>query len=274
MTNAGLPCVDTIQVDEGIIRFHVDGDSSGSKNGWYCFLGGDVAAGCFGSWKTEQRVTWCEKREHALSPAEKSKHKTQMAEARAKADETRELERAAARKKAAEIWEKAQPAPLDHPYLAAKSIKPHGVRVRDDGRIIVPMRDAADLLHTLQHIGDDGEKKFLYGGDPKAHYYAMGKADSRIYICEGFATAATVHEITGDAAAVAFTAGNLLSVANVIRAKLSDLEITIAGDNDAHKAVNVGVVKAMEAARTVGGQVAIPKFANTESKAHKQSRTS
>ncbi len=104
-------------------------------------------------------------------------------------------------------------------------------------------------------------------------------------VCEGIATAATVREATGFAAVVAFDAGNVLSVAETIRAKYPSDQIIIAGDNDAgticprHKQegapapldprgkrpewcrCNPGTTAAMKAAAAIGGLAAVPKFA-------------
>ena len=62
--------------------------------------------------------------------------------------------------------------------------------------------------------------------------------------------------------AVAFDANNLLPVAEAIRAKLLDLKLIIAADDDWKSEVNTGVTKAKEAAHKVGGYLAVPNFPN------------
>ena len=91
-----------------------------------------------------------------------------------------------------------------------------------------------------------------------------------ILIAEGYATAATLHEMTDMPAIVAFNAGNLLPVAQTYRALYPDRVIYIAGDDDWQRAaeldgqglpkVNVGRVKAEEAAAAIGGQAVFPSF--------------
>ncbi|EQD69769.1 DNA primase domain protein, partial [mine drainage metagenome] len=70
-----------------------------------------------------------------------------------------------------------------------------------------------------------------------------------------YATGASVHEATGAAVAVGFSAGNLRPVAEELRAKFPALHIVIAGDNDKN---GTGQRAALEAARTIGALVAIP----------------
>jgi putative DNA primase/helicase len=82
-----------------------------------------------------------------------------------------------------------------------------------NGALVVPARDAAGVLHTLQFIGADGGKRFLSGGRIAGCYYAMGRVGNEVLVCEGFATAATVFMATGQATAAAFNCGNLQAVA-------------------------------------------------------------
>src|SRR5262249_27530129 len=123
-----------------------------------------------------------------------------------------------------------------HPYLQAKGIKSHGLRLHDSA-LVIPMRDTAGLIHSLQFIGPDGEKRFLTGGPGKGGYFSIGKPSGTVCIAEGFATAASVHEATGYAVAVAFNAGNLLAVALALRDKLPAARIVICADNDARDAL-------------------------------------
>src|ERR1700732_5475970 len=82
-----------------------------------------------------------------------------MRRAREPEDAKRKVE---AREKAAFIWQAAETAPGDHPYLVKKGIKAHGLRLHD-GALAVPMRDGVEL-HSLQFIGPEGDKRFLSRG--------------------------------------------------------------------------------------------------------------
>ncbi len=168
-----------------------------------------------------------------------------------------EARRRAARDKAASIWRDLSPAPDNHPYLVRKRVHNHGLRV-SGGALVVPIRNSAGVLHSLQFIDGDGQKRFLSGGRKKGCYFAIGAPTGRLCIAEGYATAASVHEVTGYAVAVAFDAGNLAPVALALRAKYPSLILTICADNDADAPHNTGLTKAREAALAVGALLAVP----------------
>jgi putative DNA primase/helicase len=171
-----------------------------------------------------------------------------------------QAQRAEARESALRIWGSAKPAPDSHPYLARKAVKSHGLRVDTDGRLLVPMRDAAGELHSLQRIAADGQKRFLSGGRVSGCYFAIGRPGDVLCIAEGYATAATIHEATGYPVAVAFNAGNLLPAARAIRDKLPNVRLIVCADDDAATDGNPGIKYATEAARVVGAQLALPGF--------------
>ncbi|MBI4468897.1 MAG: DUF3987 domain-containing protein [Acidobacteria bacterium] len=163
-----------------------------------------------------------------------------------------------ARKRAKVLWQGASPAPNDHAYLLRKGIKAHGLRL-NDGRLVIPLLDGEEI-QSLQFIGLDGEKRFLTGGRITGCYFPIGKPDGSLCIAEGYATGASIYEATGCAVAVAFTAGNLLPVAQALRVKFSDLRLIVCADDDAKKPGNLGLTKAREAALAVAGLLAIPDF--------------
>src|SRR5262249_15569695 len=164
--------------------------------------------------------------------------------------------------KASEIWNAAQLA-TDYPYLTRKGIKTHGARLHN-GSLVIPMRDGGEL-HSLQFITPDGQKRFLTGGRGAGCYFSIGTVTESRTLCiaEGYATGATIHEATGYPVAVAFNAGNLEPVARALRKKFPDLRLIICADDDVTTAGNPGLTKATEAARSVGGLVAVPDFGTT-----------
>ena len=129
--------------------------------------------------------------------------------------------------------------------------------------LLVPVRDAAGTLHGLQFIGPDGVKRFKTGTAVAGCYHAIGKPNGKILIAEGYATGATLHEITGYAVACAFNAGNLKPVAEALRVKYPNAELVLCADDDHLIDGNPGLTKATEAARAVGGLLAVPVFPET-----------
>ncbi len=169
----------------------------------------------------------------------------------------------AAAARAARIWESAQPAPADHPYLQRKQVGPNGLRCDSFGNLIVPLRDAEGMLHTIETITPMGEKRYLGGGAKAGHFSTIGAAlaaaDSFL-ICEGWATGASLHEATGLPVVAAMDAGNLAPVANQLRRTYPDTAITIVADNDDKpgRDINPGVTAATRAAVSIDARLAVP----------------
>jgi len=180
----------------------------------------------------------------------------------------------------------SSPARLGSPYLKGKRVANFGLRYAKDGNILVPVRDINNKLWSVQTIDKDGEKRFAKDGrktglmhviDPdqkigekasQASKPSIGKGT--VFIAEGYATAASIHEATNRPAVVAFDAGNLLAVAKAVHKKYPEAQIVIAGDND-HKLENkrqgnVGKIKAVEAARAVDGYAVTPDFTPEQKK--------
>ncbi len=264
MSNAGIVTNDPIIADGELHRIHVNDDRQRDKNGWYVIYSDAIPAGAYGCWKRDISETWCAKETSKLSSQERETFTRRMEAAKAEREQERKRVHAEAQARAQKIWGAAKPAPESHPYLTKKKIGAHGLRVAVQGKykdsLVVPLRDAAGVIHSLQYIAEDGTKRFLTGGRVSGCYFAIGKPRGKIYIVEGFATGATVREVNGEAVAVAFDKGNLGAVAKSLRGKFPDARIIIAGDNDHQTEGNPGKTKALEAAGAVGGLVALPVF--------------
>ncbi|WP_197692595.1 AAA family ATPase [Geobacter sp. DSM 9736] len=241
-----------------MIRFPTS-DRRGDDAGW-CKLFDDGQAGVFGDWRSGVSDTW--QGNTPKTDGERAAFLARVKQAREEAARVQEQERAECRKRSAEIWGSATEAKPENPYLLAKQVKPYGVRQWQDN-VLVPVRDSGGTLHGLQFIGPEGAKKFKKGTAVAGCYHSLGKPDGKIIIAEGYATGATLHEITGHAVAVAFNAGNLKPVAEALRAKYPDIEIIIAADDDHATEGNPGLTKATEAAQAVNGLLAVPAFPDT-----------
>ena len=259
---AGLAPVKALnlQSDSKVHRFCVEGDKPGSTNGWYVLHSHPLLAGAFGSWKTGESHTWCEKREgKPPTPAERAELQRQMKAAQAARAAELVNVQTAARERAAKLWATAHPATNAHPYLARKQIGAYGIRQLRD-MLVVAARDVNGELHTLQFISPDGSKRFLTGGRIVGCYFAIGRPVDSLLLCEGLATASTLHQATGRAVAVAFNCGNLLAVARVLRLKFPAMRLVVCADNDFQTQGNPGVTHARAAAQAVGGYLVVPKF--------------
>lgn len=258
MRAAGLEPPDVIEAGT-LHRFPGIGKRNGNTAGW-CKLFDDGLGGCFGDWSSGFSENWQAKHETPFSTVERGALKRHVAEAQAQFDSERRARQIEAAARAVAIWNAAAPAPGDHAYLVRKSIQAHGARLHN-GALLIPMRDGGEL-HSLQFIWPDGDKRFLAGGRVAGCYFSIGNTQGAAALCiaEGFATGATIHEATGHPVAVAFNAGNLKAVAQAMRARFPTLPLIVCADDDAGNEGNPGLTKASEAARAIGGLLAIPVF--------------
>ena len=253
----GMTPPDAINADGQIHRWNGTDKRGNTRNSWYSLHLDGTPAGSFGDWAGLEKQSWCAKRDHDLTDNERPVMRDRVRAAQRQRDAERDRMQAEAASRALTIWTTATPA-IEHPYLTRKAIKPHGIRT-DGHHLFVPMRCTAGKLHSLQTIDPDGEKRFLPGGRVKGTYFAMGKPDGIVILCEGLATGATIHE-RGAAVAVCFSAGNLLPVALALREKYPDMSITVAADDDWQTVGNPGLTAARAAASVVGGKLAVPNF--------------
>ena len=260
MREAGLTPPDAIEPGT-LHRFPGIDKGKGNEAGW-CRMFADGLGGVYGDWSNDLSASWQAARSAAFTPAERDALNRQIADARASAEAERKQRQSEAAAKAVSIWQAATPAPSDHAYLVRKGIKPHGAKLHN-GALVIAVREGADI-HSAQFIGEDGAKRFLTDGRVAGGYFSIGttKAAAALCIAEGFATGATLHEITGYPVAVAFNAGNLEAVALAMRAKLPDMQIIVCADDDPTQG-NPGRTKATAAALSIGAKLALPDFGET-----------
>lgn len=245
-------------------RCPVEGDSGNKKSGWYIFFNDKFPAGECGNWKTGECWTWCAKEERSLTSDERKiaqAHRTQATEARER--ERARLAQAAAMR-AEQDWACATEATV-HPYLGARGTESHGLKMLA-GKLLVPVRNLAGELCSLQRIDAAGNKEFLFGGAIKGNFHILpGKTDV-VAVAEGYATAASIHEATGWTVLCAFNCGNLLPVARAWREKNPDQRMIICGDDDRWKSEtgNPGRQAAEACAKEIGAAVVLPVFKRDE----------
>ncbi|WP_139154016.1 primase-helicase zinc-binding domain-containing protein, partial [Enterobacter hormaechei] len=186
----------------------------------------------------------------------------------AAAEAETEADRKAAAALAVRLMENTRPA-SGNAYLTCKGFpdrecpvlsathKTGGVTFRA-GDVVVPLYDDTGALVNLQLISSDGLKRTLKGGQVKGACHVIeGKkqAGKRLWIAEGYATALTVHHLTGETVMVALSSVNLLSLASLARQKHPACQIVLAADRDLN---GNGQKKATAAAEACEGVVALP----------------
>lgn len=227
--------------------------------GWYILHLDGIPAGAFGDWRTSLTCRWRAELNRPLSPGERAVHRKRMENIQQKQQAAAAERKIDSAERANAMWDKAIPAPNDHPYLVKKGVKSSGLRLLPGLSLVVPVMDGASLL-SLQFISATGQKLFMRGGQVSGGYFLLGEPHGVVHIAEGYATAASIHEATGVAVAVAFNAGNLLPVARKLRARLLDTSFIICADDDVAIVGNPGLTKAREAAQAIGALLALPDF--------------
>ncbi len=179
-----------------------------------------------------------------------------------------EADRKAAAALAAKLMEKSRPT-TGNAYLTRKGFpalecltltathKTGGVAYRA-GDVVVPLYDDTGALVNLQLINANGLKRTLKGGQVKGACHiieGIKQAGKRLWIAEGYATALTVHHLTGETVMVALSSVNLLSLASLARQKHPACQIVLAADRDLN---GDGQIKAAAAAEACEGIVALP----------------
>ena len=183
-------------------------------------------------------------------------------------------------------WEAAEPAGDQHPYLLAKRVRAHGLGlggwpVVDDngavvktlsGALLLPIMDAKNgkIISLQGYLLDmDGavQKRYLRHARKSGGCHMIGTppaAGGIVVFCEGYATGATIHELTGWCVVVAFDAPNLPVVAELMREQMTQAAFVIAADNDQWSKLgdiqNPGLHYAQRAAANTRACVVAPQF--------------
>ncbi|KGE04545.1 toprim domain-containing protein [Pseudohaliea rubra] len=221
-------------------------------------------AGAAGDWREGSSLTWTADR-RPLSTEDRQR----MAAAAKAARAQRERERAQAQQRAAERaranWDAAAPATVAHPYLQAKQLPAVGVR-ESAGLLLVPLVDVHGTLHNLQRIDAAGRKRFLPGGRVRGLFCLLGtvRDGQPLYVCEGFATGASIGHAMQVPVACAMSANNLLPVAEALSRHYPAAALVVAADNDHRTEGNPGMRYGAEAARKVGAGLTWPTVCNLE----------
>jgi putative DNA primase/helicase len=248
-------------IADGKIRRCNTKQRNGRGDGSYLLhLDGAIPAGGFQNWQDGLGwENWHFNPGRELTAAERVEINQKTDAAAKERDETNSRNQAKAADKAQRLWDSAAKADQPHAYLQRKGIAPHGARLKY-GCLLIPVFDQAGTLANLQFIRPDGSKSFLKGGRVEGCSYRIPGDPVRICIVEGFATGATIAEITGATVIVAFNAGNLLAVAEAVSKTAAGAGIIVCADDDWKRKGNPGLAKARAAARTIGARLAVPSF--------------
>jgi len=174
---------------------------------------------------------WSSKNHSELTEEQKAHFKEQI-----------EKQRLAEKKKAEKsieearnTWLKAKSADVNS-YIKKKNVIPYGVKELH-GTLLIPIYDQNNCVINLEKIWFDENGRKCIGRITGASTHGVGvislpkNENEIIYLGEGFATMATVHEATGSPSFFSFGAGNLKRSYDLIKAKYKNKVVIIADNN-------------------------------------------
>ena len=257
MLAAGVTPPDELILDGQLRRFRTDNKRT-DRSGWYVGHADGIVTMIWGDWRQgiEQTIKATIKRPYTV--AEEMAHVARVAAAKAARDAERKKQNQAAASTVDIIWSEGAAASPEHPYLKRKGIQPHGAKITGDGRLMVPLFDGSGVLASLQYIDAEGGKLYHPGGSVSNKFCIIGTLDvpGVLYVAEGYATAATIHEVSKRPVVVAYSASNLVSVTGTMRDLYGQQQdIVIVADNDAS---GVGQKYAEQACAKYGVRMVMP----------------
>jgi len=228
-----------------------------------------------GTWQAEGTTM-------ALSPAEQAALDAQAKAEAARRKREREVREDAGAQAAMQLLAGTRPADALHPYLTAKKVGPHGLRMGVPGQAMTVegaegttrqvgiagrLRDISGRIRNVQVIAAQGGKLYLAGAQKAGTLHMLGalRPGTPVIVAGSYATAATIYRATGMAVAAALDTGNLMAVAVALRSQAPSRPIYLAADNDHHLPLrttplpNTGREMAAAAAAEVGGKVLLPE---------------
>lgn len=260
----GLP-----EMDGKRHRVAAEGDKAGSKSGVYQgFMDGRPAGWYQNHRASEGKVNWTSTGAYQYDPAESIKQRALAAQKRWDREIKAQDDYARIAKTLTGQWSKMPAAPDSHAYLSRKSVPAAaGVKLDKYDNLVIPLRNTAGELRTLQYIKPDGTKNLKKDAEKTGNYFVVGgelSPQRPILYAEGYATAASLHQATGIPVVMTVDAGNMVTVSRNLKALHPDTAHIILGEDDFTKTDNKGLNKAREAAAAIDGSYIIPQFTESE----------
>mgnify|MGYP003520063310 FL=1 len=228
-----------------------------AKAVWKSFKSGLISAGSL--FHAARLAGWQDDVEHAKPSAEEIEQRRARRAALAESERAERERRAQiAAMRAGALWRSALKDGVS-PYLARKQVEAESIKFLPDGSLVVPMirydlpRESA--LVGAQVIAPNGEKRFTPGTAKQGSACRLGLVEvgAVILLCEGLATGLTIRMALNNrfAVFVAFDAGNLRPVAELLRALYPASPLLVCADDDWQTKGNPGVTKATETTKRV-----------------------
>lgn len=292
----GISFPSNISTDGTQHRYKMPEDKGCSTSGFVTFYLDDNPVAIFGHWKKYggDCFKWFYRDQKELSKREREEYKARMRENLRLAQEEDKKRKKIAAVKAGELWLKPEVSVNEYEYLTNKQVGAYGVKFFDalvafdyfasDERkqkkasgevtvypgsiMVVPVQNQQNQLVSLQQISKNGKfKGFLPDGSKKGCFHVIPGNDKYIFVAEGYATAATIYELTGCTCYIAFDCGNLEAVCMSVTARHPNALKLIASDDDRftfEPVVNPGQTKAIDICNKTDFHNLKPEFTGNE----------
>ncbi|MBE8167670.1 MAG: hypothetical protein HAW66_04845 [Shewanella sp.] len=265
LESAGLVLNDAPIFDGAIHRVSTVDDKSGKKSGVYAAYNDGHPSG----WYQDHRNHSEPQKWHASfeqsDPIAKLHLKAHQANQRSLREITEHKRYAHHAKRSAQAFNLMQPATTNHPYLTRKDVQVFPDVGQDKkGRLVVPLMDENNKVHSLQRISGNGFKSLKKGAQKSDHFFVVGfkplTNGEPILYAEGYSTAASIAEATGRSVVMTVDAGNMPKVAAKLKQHYPESQHLFLADDDHKNKMNKGLDKAREAAEITDGHWLTPSF--------------
>lgn len=157
----------------------------------------------------------------------------------------------------AEFWLHAKVATDDHPILEREGARSFGLKCLGDS-LLISMSDVTGTIHGIQFIYPDGTHEIVGEPNTNGHFFQISvPKDCTVAITIDYLTAAFIHKNTGHCVMVAFTLGNILPVAEIIRKSCPTHRIIIILRDDQLTENSKEMVDAIKTACVVNPNLAV-----------------
>lgn len=245
----------------------------GNKNIAYAGYMDGIPAGWVKNWRGEQK-NWKAKG-IALTNQDRAKLKKESAEKQARREQERQELHSKTAKESEAFTRDLPAATGKEKYFTDKSLNLTATGAKTDkrGNIILPMKDVDGKQWSHLTLHPNGFKQILKDSRLQGTFALVGannlnEVKGDFNLAEGYSTAATIHEATGEPVLVTGTGNNLKHVARALRDRHPERNIFVLADDDKYLAeqgkMNTGRVQGREAAKAVNGHVVYPDFAGAK----------
>lgn len=244
-------------------RVPVDGDKKQEKSGSYVGFEIGHPAGYIQNYKTGLKQNWKSSTTSQTKKDDKIDVQNRMEENKALREEREHKLQEAYEQTALKLedeYNNAKYAFNKHPYLVEKGFDTNFYLKQDkNGNLLIPLKDIDGKQWASQRIFKNGDKMIgatrtpeekqqgiEYPAKKQGNFHVLGAKNlhagiKEVFVCEGFATAASVYQATSKPTVMGVDAGNLEIVITSIKEKFPKMEIIIASDNDVKKELEGGI---------------------------------